>query len=238
MAFDIFMVTFGEPNAAENWARLRSIAPQAKRIENIRGLFAGYRACAAAARTPNFFAVDADNWIFDDFRFDVAFVPAADEIALWYAQNPVNGLRYAHGAIKLFPTALLLNAKVSSYIDFSTTATRNRYTEICASEHRFNADPYSTWAGAYRECVKLAIGTKLGDARGRTLARYRLAAWCTRGEAAPFGGWCLRGAREGRAYGLEHARDPAALVRINDYDWLRAEFRARHVRKIAIPPRA
>jgi hypothetical protein len=238
MPFDIFMIAYGEPNAAENWARLQSIAPEARRIENIRGIVACYSACAEASRTPYCFTVDADNWMLDGFRFEVPFEPRPDEIALWYADNPINGLRYAHGAIKLLPVALMKTVSMGGHVDFSTSVTRNRYTEICASEHRFNADPYSTWAGAFRECAKLAIGTTIGDALGRKLAQHRLAIWCTKGADAKFGSWCLKGAREGRRYGLEHSRDLAGLSRINDFDWLRARFRAQHVRKIVIPTRA
>jgi hypothetical protein len=237
MPFDIFMIAYGEPNAAENWARLQSIAPEAQRVENVRGLVACYAACAATARTPYFFAVDADNWMRDGFRFEVSFEPAADEIVLWCALNPVNGLRYAHGAIKLIPTGLMTSLQLNGHVDFSTSVTRNRYIDICASEHRFNADPYSTWAGAFRESAKLAIGTTVGPEHLRKLARDRLAVWCSKGTEAEFGAWCLRGAREGRHYGLSHCRDRAGMQRVNDFDWLRDRFRARHVRKIAIPSR-
>lgn len=236
--FDIFMIVYGEPNAGGNWARLRSIAPEARLMENVPGIVACYAACAEASRTPYFFAVDGDNWMLDDFRFDVPFAPAPDEIALWYAENPVNGLRYAHGAIKLLPAALMKTARAEGHIDIMTSLTRNRYTEICASEHRFNADPYSAWACAFRECAKLAIGTTIGDARGRKLARHRLLIWCTKGADAKFGSWCLKGAQEGHRFGLEHSRDLAGLNRINDFGWLRERFRARHVRKIVIPTRA
>jgi len=238
MKFDIFMIAYGEPNAAENWARLRAIAPEAKLIENVKGIIACYAACATASSTSHFFAVDADNWICDGFRFEVQFEPAEDEIALWVAENPVNGLRYAHGGIKLIPALLMKTAQLNGHVDFSTSVTRNRYTEVCASEHRFNGDAYSTWAGAFRECAKLAIGTTIGNAQSRALADRRLTAWCTRGGDAKFGAWCLRGAREGRRYGLEHSRDLAGLQQINDFDWLRARFRAKHVRKIVIPSRS
>lgn len=235
--FDIFMIAYREPNAAENWARLRSIEPQARLMENVPGIVACYAACAEASRTPYFFAVDGDNWMLDGFRFEVPFEPAADEIALWYAQNPVNGLRYAHGAIKLLPASLMRSVRGKGHVDIMTSLTRNRYTEICASEHRFNGDPYSTWACAFRECAKLAVGAARGGADARKLACRRLDIWCTRGADAKFGDWCLRGAREGRLYGMEHHRDLAAIERINDFDWLRKRFRARHVRKIVIPTR-
>jgi hypothetical protein len=237
--FDIFMIAYGEKNAAENWARLRQCAPEAKLIENVAGLDACYIACAAAATTGHFFAVDADNWILDGFRFAVPFEPAADETVFWYARNPVNLLEYGHGAVKLFPTDLVQARGEdggAGFIDFTLSVGRSRYTEICASEHRFNTDPFSAWAGAFRECVKLTIGARSGNLRSRALAKFRLDAWCRRCRAgAAFGDWCLKGAADGRDYGRVEAGNGTALLRINDYGWLRATFRARHVRKIAIP---
>jgi hypothetical protein len=236
---DVFMIAYGEPNAAENWRRLKTIVPQARPIENVPGLFAGYAACARAARTPHYFAVDADNWIRDGFGFEVAFEPKPDEIALWYAANPVNGLEYGHGGIKLLPTALMNRAAAAGdvdRIDFATALTRNRYTEVCASEHRFNGDAYFAWAGAFRECAKLLLGTRQRDLEARELAAFRLEAWCNRViQGAKFADWCIKGAREGRAYAEAHAEDKAAMGRINDYAWMRARFGERHVRKIAIP---
>jgi hypothetical protein len=237
MAFDVFLIIYGESNAEENWARLRQIAPHAQRVENVRGLGACYEACAIAARTPYFFAVDADNWILDEFRFELPFEPAPDEIAHWRAVNPVNGLRYTHGSIKLFPTAMFATIKPHLDLpDFSTMVARNRFVADCVSEHRFNADPYAAWAGAFRECVKLAFSTAVGSFKTRMLARRRLDVWCTRGAQEKNGEWCLRGAREGRDYGLENSRSKEGILAINDYDWLRDRFRAQHARQSAIPP--
>jgi hypothetical protein len=76
-----------------------------------------------------------------------------------------------------------------------------------------------------------------GDAESRALSKLRRDAWCGRRRPeAAFGDWCLKGAAEGRDYGTAEAGSNAGLARINDFDWLRATFRARHVRKIEIPP--
>jgi hypothetical protein len=233
------MLVFGEPNAAENWARLQAMAPRARRIEGVPGLLESYKLCAAAAAGPWFFVVDADNWMLDGFDFAVPFQPDDDEIATWAAVNPVNGLYYGHGGIKLFPAALFaVPPRRDLGLDFCLTlASRNRWIDVRASEHRFNTGPNAAWSAAFRECVKLAVGTTRGGFKARARARHRLEVWCSLGESAPFGPWCLRGAREGRAYGLQFCRDPERLLRINDYAWMQQQFRAQHVRKIAIPPR-
>jgi hypothetical protein len=224
--FDIFMIAFGEANAAENWQRLKAVAPEARLIDGVSGTFACYAACAKAARTPYFFTVDADNWILDGFRFEAAFEPDPGEIASWAATNPINGVSYGHGSIKLFPTALFPGAEQRDLgLDFVLTlGARNRFVTVPASEHRFNTDPHSTWATAFRESVKLVIASTTGGRRQRAAPRRWLETWCNQGEAAPFGRWCIQGAREGRSFGIKYRGDSKVLQQINDYAWMRRLF--------------
>jgi hypothetical protein len=240
MPFDVFMLVFGEPNAEENWARLEAVAPKARRITGVPGILQSYRLCADAATTPWFFVVDADNWILDGFDFSVPFEPDADEVATWAAINPINGLYYGHGGIKLFPASLFAKPPRHAFgLDYPLDlASRKRWIDVRASEHRFNTDPYATWSAAFRECVKLALASTIGDAASRRRQRYRLSVWCRVGVKKPFGPWCLRGAREGSNYGLKFCRDGDRLLLINDYAWMRRQFRAQHVRKIAIPSKS
>jgi hypothetical protein len=231
-AFDVFMIAYGEKHAAANWARLQQIVPGAKLVENVSGAVACYAACAAAAGTDHFFVVDGDTWLLDDFRFDLPFMPAPGETVFWSARNPVNGLEYGNGAIKLLPRAPLLKNRemLEKAVDFAMELGPVRYTGICASEHRFNADPYSAWLAAFRECAKLAVGTTIGNDEARALAKRRLDAWCGRyRKDAAFADWCLKGAADGRDFGLAHVGDPVALAaKLNSYAWLRATFAARH----------
>jgi uncharacterized protein YneR len=233
--FDVFMVAYRERNAAENWARLKELAPEARLIDGVAGIETAIAACAAAARTPFFFQIDADNWMLDRFDFKTDFEPEADEAAFWFARNPVNGLEYAHGGIKLFSTETFRRKRKLTVDAPTSLGARNRFLQQVLSEHRFNTDPETAFSVAFRECAKLAVGMALGGLKSRALARDRLKVWCNRGETAAYGSWCIRGAREGSAYGLAHSRDEAALARINDYDWMRARFREKHVRRIVIP---
>jgi hypothetical protein len=244
MPHDIFMLAYGEPNRAENWARLKATVPKhlpaPRLVEDIPGLFAAYSACARMATTPWFFVVDADNWILDGFDFAVSVAPAADESLVWGATNPFNHLYYGHGGIKLFLAALFetpaVKADAESSLDFTATMGRNRFIDVKASEHRFNTSAYATWAAVFRECVKLAAAAaSRGSLKRRAIARYRLEQWSAPAAAAPFSDWCWRGAADGIAFGREFRRDHAKLKLINDYAWMRATFRERHVRKIAIP---
>jgi hypothetical protein len=238
---DVFMTVFDEPNAGANWARLKAVHPQARLVEGVRGIFEAYGTCAQWAKSPCFFMVDADNWILDGFRFTLDLEPAPDEVVFWYARNPVNGLAYAHGGIKLFQKALFDGATETRLgPDFSTTIGRqNRYVADCASEHRFNSDPYKTWSCAFREGSKLALATVIGTAEEKELSTLRLRAWC--GELrnrhfnakAAYRAWSERGAKDGGAFGRKYARDPKAFARINDYAWLRATYEKTFAGKTA-----
>ena len=87
----------------------------------------------------------------------------------------------------------------------------------------FNTDAFSAWRSGYRECCKLA---------SRTIARqnddeteFRLNAWCSKGEDKPFGKAAISGAIAGRDFGEKNKDNPTELVKINDFEWLLAQFK-------------
>lgn len=154
---DVFMIANDEPNAEANWARLRRLQPDARLVHGKTGIYAAFRACAIQARSPLLLAVDADNHVLDGFDFATPIRPAPNELLVWWARNPINGLTYGHGGIKLFATDLFRRFNSTTFIDVSTSiATRTRTINQVASEHRFNTSPYKTWSSAFRECAKLA----------------------------------------------------------------------------------
>jgi len=236
MSYDIMMLAHGEPNAAENWDRLKAVAPKhlpaPRLVENIPGLFAAHLACARQSTTPWFFLVDADNWIGDTFDFAVPFAPAPDEFAIWGATNAFNHLYYGHGGIKLLSVALFENSETQRDAEngldfFLSFAPRNRFVDVKASEHRFNTSPYGTWACVFRECVKLGVAATGGSLKRRAIARYRLRHWVNANPEARFAEWCRLGAEDGVRYARKFRRDEAELRRINDFRWLRAAFAQR-----------
>jgi hypothetical protein len=224
---EVFMITYDEPNAEENWQHLRSLCPTAKRISGVTGIQAGYRACAQQTVTPYFFAVDGDNHIVNPTIFATRLRPGPDEVIIWHARNPINGLAYGHGGIKLFPTRLMREPKPAPDIDISTSVSaRSRHVRIIASEHRFNTTPYKTWATAFRETVKLVKDIARGhEAEG---ARALLGHWCSKGADQPLGDCCIAGAIAGRDYAEAHQGNHDALACINDGTWLRQRFGAAH----------
>jgi len=236
MSYDIMMLAHGEPNAAENWDRLKTMVPRhlpaPRLVENVAGLFAAHLTCARMSATPWFFLVDADNRVRDGFDFAVPFEPAADEFTIWGATNAFNQLYYGHGGIKLLSTALFKNSKTQEEAEkgldfFLTFAPRNRFIDVKASEHRFNTSAYGTWACVFRECVKLAVAASGGSLKSRAIARYRLQHWASADPGARFAEWCRRGAEDGMRYGRKFRSNEAELRRINDFRWLRAAFARR-----------
>jgi hypothetical protein len=225
LMFDVFMIKFDEPNAGAHWARLRAVAPHAILIEGICGIRAVHAQCAERASTPHFFVVDADSWILDGFSFQVDFCARNDQVAVWRAKNPVNGLVYGNGGIKLFPRNAFRH-ETKLMIDLATSLTcQYRKVPVVASEHRFNLTPFLAWRSAFRECVKLASRSLPGSQE--SVAR-RLATWCSVANTERYSTWCLRGARDGRKYGTENINDPENLILINDYSWLKNLFLKRY----------
>src|SRR5262249_43316438 len=154
-----------------------------------------------------------------------------DEVATWRAKNPVNGLVYGNGGIKLFPAKAFCGVNKLT-LDMSTKlAPRYRKIPVLASEHRFNTTPFLSWRAAFRECVKLA--SCLFDAASPT--PRRLATWCSIANAESNSTWCLRGACDGRDYGAKNAANPEKLKLINNYKWVESRFIKRYGIGIARP---
>jgi hypothetical protein len=230
MRLDVFMIKFDEEGADAHWARLRAIAPHAILIEGVSGIRAAHAECARRASTSHFFVVDADNWLLDRFSFKLTFQPRDDEVAVWRAKNPINGLVYGHGGIKLLATEAFCGVKhvKEPSVDVATSLThRYRKIPVLASEHRFNTTPLLTWRSAFRECAKLATYS------GREAA-LRLAAWCSIVNAARHSTWCLQGACDGRDYGRKNIGSPEKMNLVNDYRWLQSWFIEQYGRTIAL----
>jgi len=166
---DTFFISMEEEGSEANWQRLLSFAPHAKRVDNVKGIYQVHKACAQLSTTKNFYVVDADAWILEGFKFhwepDAKTlhwnIPESECVIVWPSLNPVNGLEYGYGGIKMFPRAPFLENKLWN-IDLSTTIGRATVSkEQVGCETRFNATPESAWIGAFRECAKLSSLTTI-----------------------------------------------------------------------------
>lgn len=228
---DVFMLTFGEPEADDNFELLQETAPNAKRIDNVKGLLQAHQACAEEANTEYFYVCDADAQMTENFAFK--FTPSSlreaypgvketECVFTYRAHNPINDLVYGNGALKLFPKKNLL-AVTEFKVDMTTSigAIFKPKYEI-ANVTAFNTDPFNTWRSAFREGTKLS--SNIVDNNKQIDDAYRLEVWCTRGEGRPYGDYAMLGAQQGKDFGNRYRDNTQALQKINDWEWLQETF--------------
>lgn len=228
---DVFMLTFGEPEADDNFRILQEKAPHAKRIDGVEGLLNAHKACAEESKTGYFYVCDADAVITENFAFKFEpsdrreAYPGVKEtecVFTYRSHNPINDLIYGYGAVKLFPKKQLLN--VSEFKVDMTTSIGAKFKPLfeIANITQFNTDPFNTWRSAFREGTKLASG--IIDHNKQIDDAYRLEVWKTRGENRRFGEYAILGANQGAEFGEYYRGNSSALSKINDWNWLRKTF--------------
>ncbi len=223
MRYDIIFISYNEPQADENFARLKARFPYAQRVQEIKGIHQAHIAAAKKAFTKMFWVVDADAQILDTFNFDhVVSDYDLENVHVWRSRNPINDLEYGYGGVKLLPKRLTQNMDISKPDMTTSISTLFKAMPEVSNVTAFNVDPFNTWKSAFRECVKLA--SKTIDRQDDADTNYRLNVWCTRGLDRPFGREAIEGAVQGKQYGLENKDNNEALKMINDFDWLRERF--------------
>ena len=228
---DVIQISYYEETDDEHFELLKLHAPHAKRIQGVKGIFEAHKAAAEIAETNNFYVVDADAIIEEDFSFEFrpdprklqyGHIPENECVYVWRSRNPINDLVYGYGGAKLFPRKAVREAQFWN-IDMTTTlgctfVPKFEISNITA----FNTNPFETWKSAFRECTKLASSIiPNGDNIDNI---YRLDAWCNRGKDRPYGEYCITGAQQGREFGTHYKNDWQSLKLINNFEWLREQF--------------
>jgi len=213
---DVIFISYKEPNADENWNRVLEKAPWAKRVHGVEGIFNAHKAAAKLAKTDMFFVVDGDAWLVDDWQFD--FQPGIfdrDCAYVWCSQNPVNDLTYQNGGVKLFNKNILMKQRKWTTLDmFTGIMPKISAEDKISCVTTFNVDEFSTWRSAFRECVKLYKNNQMG----------KLNEWLSSDPKKKFGKYAALGASQACDYASKFASDHKALLKINDYTWLRQQF--------------
>ena len=223
MRYDIIFISYNEPQADENFSRLKARFPYAQRVQGITGIHQAHIAAAKKAFTKMFWVVDADAQILDTFNFDhVVSEYDLENVHVWRSMNPINDLEYGYGGVKLLPKSLTQNIDVSKPDMTTSISSLFKAMPEISNVTAFNVDAFNTWKSAFRECVKLS--SKTIDRQDDADTTYRLNVWCTRGIDRPFGREAIEGAVQGKQYGLENKDNNEALKMINDFDWLRERF--------------
>jgi hypothetical protein len=244
---DVFFLSYNEPYADEHFERLLNFAPLARRVNGVKGFYEAHRRCAELSMTYNFYVVDADAWIVDEFDFSFTpstapgyYKPESDFLYVWSSINPINGLTYGYGGVKLFPKMALLNKKISS-IDFTTgSGLETKVLDRISNVTKFNYDAFYTWRAAFREVVKLSSGVILDSLRTRLSEEQievikqesdqRIKSWLTYEKLAEYGQWASIGAEQAMSFSKKYNDDQRALAYINDIEWLRNEFTRQYIK--------
>ena len=223
MRYDIIFISYNEPQADENFARLKARFPYAQRVQGIKGIHQAHIAAAKKAFTKMFWVVDADAQILDTFNFDhVVSEYDLENVHVWRSMNPINDLEYGYGGVKLLPKSLTQNMDISKPDMTTSISSLFKAMPEISNITAFNVDAFNTWKSSFRECVKLS--SKTIDRQDDADTNYRLNVWCTRGIDRQFGREAIEGAVQGKQYGLENKDNNEALKMINDFDWLRERF--------------
>ena len=210
--YDVFFISYDEPNADENWADLLNKCPWAKRSHGVWGSDAAHKACAEMSETERFVSVDADNIVDPDF-FNVKIDKKLAEdvnIISWSGKNDVNGLVYGNGGIKCWHVDFVLNMKThelsktdQAQVDFCWEKNWIQKNEIYSYVYN-NTSPYQAYRAGFREGVKMSLdrGMKINSPKDFIKKMHpsnlkRLLIWCTIGEDVENGIWCIYGARLG-----------------------------------------
>ena len=68
--YDIVFISYQEINAEENWNRLKSRFPMAKRVHGVKGIHNAHITAASKTFTEMIWVVDGDAEVLDSFNFD------------------------------------------------------------------------------------------------------------------------------------------------------------------------
>ena len=226
--YDVVFISYQEPNADENYERLLTKIPTAKRVHGVKGIHQAHIAAAKLCATPMFWIVDGDATIVDEFNFNYELHPNEyDHVLVWRSKNPINDLVYGYGGVKLFPTTATINMDLSK--PDMTTSITNKFKAVTDVSNitAFNTDPFNTWRSAFRECCKLS--SKIIDRQKEDETNNRLQTWCTIGADRPLGQYAIDGAKAGASYGARNKDNIEMLKKINDFSWLKEQFDAANI---------
>lgn len=218
---DVIFISYYQPHAEKNWNRVLEKAPWAKRIDGVTGIDNAHKAAASISNTDMFYVVDGDAWLVDNWDFN--FQPGVfdrDCTHIWYSKNPINGLEYGYGGIKLFSKKQVLDLTSWNTLDFTNAVSgKVKVMNKVSNITKFDTDPFSVWKSVVRECVKLKQILSLGYDED---SEYRLQKWLTDSEH-PLNKYAVNGAK----FALK--LEDNFISNINNFDWLKKEFERENV---------
>lgn len=221
--FDVFFISYDELNAEENFQRLLEKRPDAQRVHGVKGIFNAHKEAAKRSKTDMFYVVDGDAFILDSFNFNLkVLVSDRNKTYIWHSYNPVNGLEYGYGGVKLFPKNKF-SGNVSPILDVATSIGPIEVVPSLSCETRFNTSAFNAWKSGFREVVK--IGSRRIRNQKSEESNKRIEIWTSQMiEGVQYGQDCINGSVAGMKFLYENRDYPEELDKINDYEWLKNKF--------------
>ena len=220
---DIVFLSNGETGAEENYQHLLKVTEglpnRVTRVDGVNGRVAAYHAAAEASNTPWMFTVFAKLKVSN--KFDWNWQPDRLQLPkhyVFYASNPVNGLKYGSMAMIAYNKKLTL-ANQGKGLDF-TMDDEHEVLEINSGVANFNTDAWVTWRTAFREALKLR-------AENSEISNHRLEMWLTVG-MGKFNEYSTEGAQHAVEYFEEVNGDFDKLKLSYDWPWLRAYYETKY----------
>ena len=226
---DIIYISNGEPDAERWYYHLLKTVSNAgltsyvRRVKDVNGRIAAYKAAAEASQTEWFFAVFAKLEVVPSF--DWTWQPdylQEPKHYIFNSRNPVNELEYGHMGVIAYNKRLVLETEKSG-LDFTLSKAHAVVPVLSAVAH-YNTTSELTWRTAFRECLKLKDDA---EKTGSIESNYRLVVWLNQAE-----GNCaessLQGARDALEYYSEVNGDYTELMRSFEWAWLKEYYASRY----------
>jgi hypothetical protein len=221
---DIIYISNGEP-AAEQWYEhlVKTCGREVKRVKDVNGRAAAYKAAAELSSTPWFFAVFAKLEVIP--KFDWIWQPdwlQEPKHYIFNSRNPVNGLEYGHMGVIAYNRQLVLDTDEYG-LDFTLSKPHAVVPVLSAVAH-YNTTPELTWRTAFREVIKLKDDV---EKTGSVESGYRLETWLTVADG-DYSEFSILGARDAVDYYNKVNGNYTELMRSFEWAWLKDYYASRY----------
>ncbi len=217
---DIIYISNGEPDAERWYNHLLNVAQRpVKRVKDVNGRSAAYKAAAELSETDWFFAVFAKLEVVDSF--DWSWQPdylQEPKHYIFHSKNPVNGLEYGHMGVIAYNKQLVL-ATNEPGLDFTLSKAHAVVPVLSAIAH-YNTTPALKWRTAFREVLKLQDDVVKNDS---IESRYRLGVWLGVGDD-----WSIKGAEDAVDYYNSVKGNYDKLMLSFEWAWLKEYYSKKY----------
>jgi hypothetical protein len=209
---DCIYLTYDEPNAEENWVKIKNMVPWVRRVDGVKGSDTAHKAAAEASNTERFVLIDGDN-IPDPEFFNLQLAlddSNKDCVFRWRAKNFINGLMYGNGGLSCWTQDFVRAMRTHESTDGSAENDVEfcfypNYVAMhdCYSTTYPNGSAFQAWRAGFREGVKMCLNKgarpTLQEFKQRVHQRNldHLTIWHNVGRDVEHGIWAIAGSRMG-----------------------------------------